>query len=55
MDEVPKELFGEIQFVFVENVQQVFREALLERVNPPATGAPPRPKPVAQPAPASSH
>ncbi|MBA3321360.1 MAG: endopeptidase La, partial [Pyrinomonadaceae bacterium] len=42
MDEVPKELFGEIQFVFVENVQQVFREALLERVNPPATGAPPR-------------
>src|ERR671926_722941 len=28
MDEVPKELMGEIKFVFVENVLQVFREAL---------------------------
>ncbi|HKP71900.1 MAG TPA: endopeptidase La, partial [Pyrinomonadaceae bacterium] len=34
MDEVPKELFGEIEFVFVESVQQVFREALKEKVTP---------------------
>ncbi|MDQ3754238.1 MAG: endopeptidase La [Acidobacteriota bacterium] len=31
MEEVPKELFGEIQFVFVDSVQQVFRHALRER------------------------
>src|ERR687885_272308 len=31
MDEVPKELFGEMQFVFVDNVREVFREALKER------------------------
>jgi len=53
MDEVPKELFGEIQFVFVENVQQVFREALKDKVTPAA--GPSRPKPVMQPAPAAAH
>ena len=37
MDEVPKELFGDIQFVFVDNVRQVFREALKERLPQPAT------------------
>jgi ATP-dependent Lon protease len=31
MDEVPKELFGEIQFHFVDSVQQVFRHALKDR------------------------
>jgi ATP-dependent Lon protease len=36
MDEVPKELFGNIRFVFVENVKQVFREALKEKIVPPA-------------------
>jgi ATP-dependent Lon protease len=36
MDEVPKELFGNIRFVFVDNVTQVFREALKEKVLPPA-------------------
>ncbi|HUQ32959.1 MAG TPA: endopeptidase La [Pyrinomonadaceae bacterium] len=36
MDEVPKELFGNIRFVFVENVTQVFREALKEKISPPA-------------------
>src|SRR6059058_3443144 len=36
MDEVPKELFGEMQFVFVENVREVFREALKEKAAPPA-------------------
>jgi ATP-dependent Lon protease len=36
MDEVPKELFGEMQFVFVENVREVFREALKEKAQPPA-------------------
>jgi ATP-dependent Lon protease len=37
MDEVPKELFGDIQFIFVDNVRQVFREALKEKVAQPAT------------------
>ena len=59
MDEVPRELFGEIQFVFVENVRQVFQEALKERVAPPpASAGPPRPKqPLPPPpaAPGSSH
>jgi len=32
MDEIPKELFGEMQFVFVDNVREVFREALKETV-----------------------
>jgi ATP-dependent Lon protease len=36
MDEVPKELFGNIRFVFVDNVRQVFREALKEKIVPPA-------------------
>jgi len=36
MEEVPKELFGEMQFVFVENVREVFREALKEKAAPPA-------------------
>src|SRR5499427_8187377 len=31
LDEVPKEPFKDIQFVFVENMRQVFREALKER------------------------
>ncbi len=38
MDEIPKELFGEMQFIFVENVREVFREALQEKA--PATPAP---------------
>jgi ATP-dependent Lon protease len=42
MDEVPKELFGNIRFVFVDNVRQVFREALKEKIVPPAA-SPPRP------------
>jgi ATP-dependent Lon protease len=36
MEEIPKELFGEMQFVFVENVREVFREALKEKAQPPA-------------------
>ena len=31
LDEVPKEPFKDIRFVFVENMRQVFREALGER------------------------
>jgi ATP-dependent Lon protease len=54
MDEVQKELFGEIQFIFVDNVQQVFREALKDKVTPPASGSA-RPKPLTQPVPPSSH
>jgi ATP-dependent Lon protease len=54
MDEVPKELFGNIRFVFVDNVRQVFREALKEKIVPPATtGARPARVPqVASPRPA---
>jgi ATP-dependent Lon protease len=40
MDEVPKELFGNIRFVFVDNVRQVFREALKEKTVPPAATTP---------------
>jgi ATP-dependent Lon protease len=47
MDEVPKEPFKDIQFVFVENVRQVFREALKERILPP-TSAGTRPARVPQ-------
>jgi ATP-dependent Lon protease len=38
LDEVPKEPFKDIQFVFVENMRQVFREALKEKTVP-ALGA----------------
>ena len=31
MEEIPQELLKEIRFVFAENVQQVFREALKEK------------------------
>src|SRR5205085_3506447 len=57
MDEVPKELFGEIQFIFVDNVRQVFQEALKERVGPPPppTPRPKQPLPPPPAAPASSH
>ncbi|HEY0003825.1 MAG TPA: endopeptidase La [Pyrinomonadaceae bacterium] len=37
MDEVPKEPFKDIQFIFVDNMRQVFREALKEKVTPPLT------------------
>src|SRR6476660_7291050 len=40
LDEVPKEPFKDIRFVFVENMRQVFREALQEKVTPPATSTP---------------
>jgi ATP-dependent Lon protease len=34
LDEVPKEPFKDVQFVFVENMRQVFREALKEKAAP---------------------
>jgi ATP-dependent Lon protease len=34
LDEIPKELFKDIRFVFVDNMRQVCREALKERVLP---------------------
>src|SRR5256714_13613459 len=37
LDEVPKEPFKNIKFVFVDNVRQVLREALKERVGPPVS------------------
>jgi ATP-dependent Lon protease len=40
LDEVPKEPFKDIRFVFVDNMRQVFREALKERVVPPVTSGP---------------
>src|SRR5436305_189089 len=39
LDEVPKELFKDIKFVFVENMRQVFREALKERIAPALSGS----------------
>jgi ATP-dependent Lon protease len=54
MAEVPKELMGEIQFIFVENVRQVFDIALKERTTPPASASP-RPKALPQPAPLTAH
>src|SRR5215217_2634076 len=47
LDEVPKEPFKDIRFVFVENMRQVFREALGEKVLPPASPAP-RPQRIPQ-------
>jgi ATP-dependent Lon protease len=40
LDEIPKDLFKDIQFVFVDNMRQVFREALKEKVAPPVTAGP---------------
>jgi ATP-dependent Lon protease len=37
LDEVPKEPFKDIRFVFVDNMKQVFREALKDREIPPVT------------------
>ena len=42
LEEVPKEPLKDIQFVYVDNVRQVFREALGPKVKPVVT-APPRP------------
>jgi ATP-dependent Lon protease len=47
MDEVPKEPFKDIRFVFVDHMRQVFREALKERVAPTAPASP-RPQRVPQ-------
>jgi ATP-dependent Lon protease len=52
MEEIPKELFGEMQFVFVDNVREVFREALKEKTaqaQPPARERQPRLPQVAAP------
>ena len=40
LEEVPKEPFKDIKFVFVDNVRQVFREALKEKVLQPSTSGP---------------
>jgi len=42
LDEVPKEPFKDIEFVYVDNMRQVFREALKEKVAP-AIGSSNRP------------
>ena len=42
LDEVPKEPFKDIEFVYVDNMRQVFREALMEKVAP-AIGSSNRP------------
>ena len=44
MDEIPKGLFGEIRFVFVDHVREVFREALKERAGTPPASAPRPPR-----------
>jgi len=46
LDEVPKEPLKDIQFIFVDNVRQVFREALGEKVKVVAS---PNPRPVRLP------
>jgi ATP-dependent Lon protease len=38
LDEVPKEPFKDVQFVFVDNMRQVFREALKEKIPPTIAG-----------------
>jgi ATP-dependent Lon protease len=55
MDEVPKELFGDIRFVFVDNVRQVFREALRDKVAPPTPVRGTRPARLPQAASSPSH
>ena len=40
LEEVPKEPFKDIRFVFVDNMRQVFREALGEKVIPPVSTGP---------------
>jgi ATP-dependent Lon protease len=40
LDEVPKEPFKDIKFVFVDDVRQVLREALKDRVVPPVSSGP---------------
>jgi ATP-dependent Lon protease len=40
LEEVPKEPFKDIRFVFVENMRQVFREALKEQAIPPVSSGP---------------
>ncbi|HEX8852646.1 MAG TPA: S16 family serine protease, partial [Pyrinomonadaceae bacterium] len=52
MDEIPKELLGEIQFIFAENVTEVFREALKEKAQTPPGATVPRPSRLPQTAPA---
>ena len=39
LDEVPKEPFKDVQFIFVDNMRQVFREALKEKLPPTIGGA----------------
>src|SRR5256714_466012 len=50
LDEVPKEPLKDIQFIFVDNVRQVFREALGEKEKPAVA---PSPRPVRLPQAAS--
>jgi len=47
LDEVPKEPFKDIRFVFVDHMRQVFREALKEKIAPTAPAGP-RPQRVPQ-------
>ncbi len=47
LDEVPKELFKDIRFVFVDHMRNVFKEALKEKVAP-SIPAGPRPERLPQ-------
>lgn len=47
LDEVPKELFKDIRFVFVDNMRQVVREALKEKI-PTVVASDPRPSRMPQ-------
>jgi ATP-dependent Lon protease len=39
IEDLPKEVFDDVRFVFVENVRQVFKEALRDKEKPETTGA----------------
>ena len=40
LDELPKGLFKDVRFVFVDNMRQVFREALKEKAAPSLSAGP---------------
>jgi ATP-dependent Lon protease len=50
LEDLPKEVLQDIKFVFVENVRQVFREALIDKENIITT----KPRPIKMPQPTTS-
>jgi ATP-dependent Lon protease len=50
LEDLPQEVLDDLEFIFVENVLQVFQESLLERKVPPT-----RSRPAVKPAPHAAH